>query len=231
MLRCFESAGILAATILVTGLPVRAEVSGKWIFRHDGNRFQGVITLEQTGSDIKGTWHTEIGKSEPDNEVLGRVERNTLHLTRMVEGENQTYFLTIATDGNRIDGIGFGWGIDGHTNLNMRRAGGTISPMTDISGRWTFRHIGDRFQGMITLKQSGSAVVGTWHTEIGKSEPDNEISGQVEGDTVYLRRSLGDEEQRYVLTISADGNRIDGFGYGWFLDHTNLNLTRTPSAR
>jgi hypothetical protein len=43
-----------------------------------------------------------------------------------------------------------------------------------------------------------------------------------------------------VLTLSADGNRLDGFGDGWFLSHTNLNMqrvaakassARTPSAQ
>lgn len=48
---------------------------------------------------------------------------------------------------------------------------------------------------------------------------------------MYLRRSLGDEEQQYVLKISPDANRIDGFGYGWFLDHTDLNLRRAPQKK
>jgi len=226
MLRFCVSAGIVAVTVLATGIPAHAEVTGRWIFRHEGNKFQGVITLQQTGPDVRGTWHTETGKSEPDNELLGRVERNILHLKRLVGAGSQTYFLAISPDGNRIDGIGFGWGIDGHLSLNMRKAGAAIAPIADISGRWTFRHDGDHFEGTITLKQSGAEVAGMWHTAAGKDEPDTELSGRAEGDTLYLRRSLMDEEQRYVLTISADGNRMEGFGYGWSLDHTNLDLTR-----
>lgn len=134
MLRLCVSVGVLVATLLGTGISAQADVTGKWIFRNVGNRFQGVITLKQTGSDVTGSWHTEIGKSEPDSEVEGRVERNSLHLRRLVASDSQTYFLLIATDGDRIDGIGFGWGIDGYTNLNMRKAGATLAPIADISG-------------------------------------------------------------------------------------------------
>jgi hypothetical protein len=232
MLRLSVLAGTVAATLLVAGLPARADVTGKWLFRHEGNKFQGAITLEQTGPDVRGTWHTEIGKSEPDTELVGRVERNILYLKRLFQGGSQTYVLAISPDGSRIDGIGFGWGFDGsHINLNMRKAGVTMAPIIDISGSWIFRHDADHFQGTIALKQSGAEVVGTWHTAAGGPEPDTEVSGQVEGDTLYLRRSLGDAEQRYVLTISADGNRIDGFGYLWLLNHTDLSLTRAPQKK
>src|SRR5579864_777011 len=101
----------------------------------------------------------------------------------------------------------------------------------DLSGTWSFTHFDDRFQGRIALRQSGSALQGTWHTSSGKSEPDTLVTGSVDGTAVTLRRSLGTNEQSYALALSADGNRLDGFGEGYFLHHTNLNMTRTGDAK
>jgi hypothetical protein len=101
----------------------------------------------------------------------------------------------------------------------------------DLSGTWSFTHFDDRFQGSIALRQSGSALQGTWHTSSGKSEPDTLVTGSVDGTAVTLRRSLGPNQQSYALTLSADGNRLDGFGEGYFLHHTNLNLTRSGDAK
>jgi hypothetical protein len=96
----------------------------------------------------------------------------------------------------------------------------------DLSGTWSFTHFDDRFKGSITLQQSGSTLQGTWHTGSGKSEPDTPVTGSVDGAAVTLRRSLGPNQQTYTLTLSADGNGLDGFGEGYFLHHTNLNMTR-----
>jgi hypothetical protein len=101
----------------------------------------------------------------------------------------------------------------------------------DLSGTWSFTHFDDRFQGEITLRQSGSTLQGTWHTSSGKSEPDTPVTGSVDGAAVTLRRSLGSNQQSYALTLSADGNRLDGFGEGFFLHHTNLNMTRSADAK
>ena len=101
----------------------------------------------------------------------------------------------------------------------------------DLSGTWSFTHFDDRFQGKITLGQSGSTLQGTWHTSSGKSEPDTLVTGSVDGTTVTLGRSLGPNEQSYALTLSADGNRLDGFGEGFFLHHTNLSMTRSGAAK
>jgi hypothetical protein len=103
--------------------------------------------------------------------------------------------------------------------------------LKDLSGIWSFTHFDDRFQGWIDLRQSGSALEGTWHTSSGKSEPDTLVTGSVDGTAVTLRRSLGSNEQNYALTLSADGNRLDGFGEGYFLHHTNLNMTRSGDAK
>jgi len=101
----------------------------------------------------------------------------------------------------------------------------------DLSGSWSFTHFDDRFQGWIDLRQSGSTLQGTWHTSSGKSEPDTQVTGSVDGTSITLKRSLGTNEQSYALTLSADGNRLDGFGEGYFLHHTNLNMTRSGDAK
>jgi hypothetical protein len=100
-----------------------------------------------------------------------------------------------------------------------------------LSGTWSFTHFDDRFQGWIALRQSGSTLEGTWHTSSGKSEPDTPVTGSVDGTAVTLKRVLGTNEQSYALTLSADGNRLDGFGEGYFLHHTNLNMTRRVDAK
>jgi hypothetical protein len=101
----------------------------------------------------------------------------------------------------------------------------------DLSGTWSFTHFDDRFQGWIALSQSGSTLQGTWHTSSGKSEADTLVIGSVDGSAVTLRRILGPNQQSYALTLSADGNRLDGFGEGYFLNHTNLNMKRSGDAK
>jgi hypothetical protein len=101
----------------------------------------------------------------------------------------------------------------------------------DLSGTWSFTHFDDRFQGWIALCQSGSTLQGTWHTSSGKSEPDTTVTGSVDGTAITLKRVLGENQQSYALTLSADGNRLDGFGEGYFLHHTNLNMTRSRDAK
>ena len=101
----------------------------------------------------------------------------------------------------------------------------------DLSGTWSFTHFDDRFQGSIILSQSGSTLQGTWHTSSGKSEPDTSVTGSVDGAAVTISRSLGSNQQSYSLTLSSDGNRLDGFGEGFFLHHTNLNMTRSGAAK
>lgn len=101
----------------------------------------------------------------------------------------------------------------------------------DLSGTWSFTTFDDRFQGWISLCQSGSTLQGAWHTSSGKSEPDTTVTGSVDGTAVTLKRVLGENQQSYTLTLSADGNRLDGFGEGYFLHHTNLNMTRGGNAK
>jgi len=103
-------------------------------------------------------------------------------------------------------------------------------PVVDLSGTWGFTHFDDRFQGWIVIHQSGNTFRGTWHTSRGKDEPDDQITGRIDGNTVTLWRFIGNNRQSYVLTLSADGNRLDGFGDGFFLNHTNLNMLRGAAS-
>lgn len=100
-----------------------------------------------------------------------------------------------------------------------------IKAASDLSGMWVFTHAEAHFQGTIVLRQTGSAITGTWHTSAGKSEPDSSLAGRIDGSTVTFTRSAGNN-QNFVLTLSADGKRLDGYGDGWFLNHTNLNMAR-----
>jgi hypothetical protein len=102
-----------------------------------------------------------------------------------------------------------------------------VEPRINISGTWAFTHFDGRFQGLIKLKESEWAVTGTWRTTKGKVEPDDQVVCVIEGRTVQLTRYIGRQfQQSYTLTLSDDGNRLDGFGEGYFLNHTNLNMQR-----
>jgi len=110
-------------------------------------------------------------------------------------------------------------------------ASAPFADAADLSGTWFFTHAEDRFRGTIILRQSGSAVTGTWHTALGKTEPDSPVAGQVSGNAVKFTRTMGNLEQNYTLVLSKDGQRLDGFGEGWGIIHANLNMQREgPSA-
>jgi hypothetical protein len=103
----------------------------------------------------------------------------------------------------------------------------------NLSGTWSFTHSEGRFLGTIEIHQSGPTFSGTWHTSAGKTEPDDPISGRIDGYTITMIRFVG-SNQTFVMTLSADGSRLDGFGNGFFLNHTNLNMQRvgaTPPSR
>src|SRR5580704_741288 len=85
----------------------------------------------------------------------------------------------------------------------------------DLSGTWGFTSAEDRFQGWVAIHQSGPTFRGTWHTSRGKSEPDDDVTGRVDGNTVTLWRFIGNNRQSFTLTVSEDGNRLDGFGDGF----------------
>jgi len=100
--------------------------------------------------------------------------------------------------------------------------------VTGVSGTWAFTHGEGRFQGVVELRQIGSAITGTWHTT-SRSESDSSVAGRIDGNTVTFIRYVG-SNQTFVLTLSADGSRLDGFGDGWFLNHTNLNMERAVAT-
>jgi hypothetical protein len=224
------------------------DLSGTWTFTHDSDQFRGWIVLHQSGDILRGTWHTSRGKSEPDTEVTGRVDGASVTLWRFIGDSRQIYSLTRSADGDRLDGFGDGFFLN-HTNLDMVRSRPPAASKTaaaqpvarkqpdaapaDISGRWIFTHDHDRFRGTILLSQQGSEITGTWHTGMGKTEPDTQVFGKIQGSTVTLWRFFDDAQQVFQLTLSPDRSRLDGFGDGFFLNHTNLNLLRTagPSGR
>jgi hypothetical protein len=252
----------IAATILsacVGSAQATTDLSGTWGFTHADDRFQGWVVLHQSGPTFRGTWHTSRGKSEPDDDITGRVDGNTVTLWRFIGDNRQSFVLTLSADGNHLDGFGDGFFLN-HTNLNMLRSrasaasptgsAATVRPAasaatvpkdrrdaaapapTDLSGLWGFTCANDRFQGTVTLRKDGSYFTGTWHTSKGKTEPDDAVSARVDGNTVTLWRFIGDQQQHFVLTLSTDGSRLDGYGDGFFLNHTNLNMLRAaePAA-
>jgi hypothetical protein len=246
MVRHCIAAMILSAC--VSFAQATSDLSGTWGFTHANDRFGGWVVLRPSGSTFQGTWHTSRGKSEPDDVVTARVDGNTVTLWRFIGNNKQSFVLTLSADGNRLDGFGDGFFLN-HTNLNMQRSAVSAAPPTapaatvrkdsrtttapiDLSGSWAFTHANDRFQGTVMLRQDGSEVTGTWHTSKGKSEPDDAVSARVDGNTVTLWRFIGNERQNFVLTLSADRSRLDGYGDGWFLNHTNLNMLRVvdPAA-
>jgi hypothetical protein len=216
-----------------------ADLSGTWGFTHMDDRFQGRVVIRQSGLTFTGTWHTSKGKVEPDDDVTGRVDGNIVTLWRFIGNNRQSFALTLSADGTRLDGFGDGFFLN-HTNLNMQRSGassvrkepsnGTAATPADLSGLWAFTHFNDRFQGTIRLRKEGTYFTGTWHTSKGKTEPDDGVSARVDGNTVTLWRFIGDAQQHFVLTLSADKSRLDGFGDGFFLNHTNLNMQRVVES-
>src|SRR5258708_38507257 len=97
----------------------------------------------------------------------------------------------------------------------------------DLSGIWSFTHFDDRFQGWVTLQQSGSTLQGTWHTSSGKSEPDTPVTGSVDGAAVKRFPSPRPTPQSEALTAFADGQPPAGFGGGFFF----LPTKAQPHAR
>jgi hypothetical protein len=96
----------------------------------------------------------------------------------------------------------------------------------DIAGTWSFTQ--DGTNGTIVLRQNGTELSGTWHTSV-KAEPDTLVAARVYGKTVMLTRAVGSEQQTYILTLSADGKRLDGFGQG-ALNHAHLLMVLVAAA-
>jgi hypothetical protein len=114
-------------------------------------------------------------------------------------------------------------------SLKNGRASETVP---GVAGTWTFTCVANRFRGTIVLRQAGSEVTGIWHTAFGKVEPDDQLAARIDGHIMYLTRAIANSnlEQKYVLTIYPDGNRIDGYGEGFGLNHSDLIMQRVPAA-
>src|SRR5258708_17602165 len=100
----------------------------------------------------------------------------------------------------------------------------------DLSGIWSFTHFDDRFQGWVTLQQSGSTLQGTWHTSSGKSEPDTPVTGSVDGAAVRLSRSLDPHHENHPLALSAGVDLRPRVIGGCFFLHTHLQLALERAA-
>ena len=96
----------------------------------------------------------------------------------------------------------------------------------NIAGTWSFTQGGAN--GTIVLGQNGTELSGTWHSS-AKAEPDTLVAAKVYGNTVMLTRAVGSEQQTYILTLSADGKRLDGFGQG-SLNHAQLIMVLVAAA-
>jgi len=212
----------VALMLSAFGAPPAPDLSGMWVFTHAGGRFLGRLLLQQAGASLTGTWHTDAGKIDTDQPVAAEVRGSTVYLTRFIGDQKQTYVLALSKDGSRLDGFGEGFFLS-HTNLNLHRS---LPPRANLTGEWYFWCAGNRFQGTIQFRQEDSAVAGTWHTETGKSERDSELTGWLDGDTLYLIRNAGGFQQQYVLTLSSDGTQLRGFGDGFGIQHANLDMRR-----
>jgi hypothetical protein len=84
------------------------DLSGTWAFTQGDNRSSGTIVLYQSGSELKGTWHTAGEKSASDTLVAARVLGTAVMLNRAVEGTQNSYILTQSSGGSRLEGVGQG---------------------------------------------------------------------------------------------------------------------------
>ena len=106
------------------------------------------------------------------------------------------------------------------------------STATDLTGTWYFEHCNNQHRGYIKLKQSGNLITGIWHTT-SKKDDDNPVVGRVYGNTVALRRYKiwGNNEQTFNLSILEGGKQLYGYGEGFFLNHSDLNMRRVSEQQ
>ena len=82
------------------------DLIGTWAFTQGDNRITGTVVLYQSGSELKGTWHTAGEKIASDTLVAARILGTTVVLNRAFEGGQNTYILTLSSGGNRLEGVG-----------------------------------------------------------------------------------------------------------------------------
>ena len=98
---------------------------------------------------------------------------------------------------------------------------------TDLTGTWYFEIDKNQHRGFIKLKQSGPIITGVWHTT-SKQEEDTPVVGRIYENRVVMRRSKvwGSHDQDFDLSIVNNGIQLYGYGEGFFLPHTDLNMRR-----
>ncbi len=94
----------------------------------------------------------------------------------------------------------------------------------NITGTWKFVCCSGKYWGEAELAQEGNKIQGQWYDLANKSG--GAISGSINGDRVLFSRANG--AQDYNVTLSADGNTMQGFFVG---NHdgsvgTEVTLTR-----
>jgi len=99
----------------------------------------------------------------------------------------------------------------------------------DLSGTWAFTRGDNRGSGTVVLYESGSELNGTWHTAAEKNDSDTLVAARLLGTTVILTRAVAQRQDTYILTLSGDGNRLEGFGQGP-LNHEKLSMVKTGPA-
>jgi choice-of-anchor C domain-containing protein len=108
-------------------------------------------------------------------------------------------------------------------------AAGAQSQRRNVTGLWAFTlktGFGVK-QGYVKLTQSGDELTGVYRTTVGeKGEQETEVEGRVLGDNVFFTRKTAFQGQTYTMVLSDDGNSMDGYGDGWFLNHSSTNMVR-----
>ncbi len=105
--------------------------------------------------------------------------------------------------------------------------GKTKSKIHNVAGTWNFALVGfmgEVFRGHVIMHQAGDKITGIYQTT-SRKEDQTEITGLVEGDTVFLKRFAGDG-QNYTLTLAPDGKHLEGPGRGWFVDNASMNMLK-----
>ena len=102
----------------------------------------------------------------------------------------------------------------------------------DLTGNWYFEIDHNQHRGYIRLQQSGTLITGVWHTT-SKQEEDTPVVGQIYGNRVVMRRSKvwGSHDQDFDLEILSNGIQLYGYGEGFFLHHTDLNMRRVSEPQ
>ena len=103
----------------------------------------------------------------------------------------------------------------------------------DLTGTWYYEINKNEHRGYIKLQQSGTVFNGIWHTT-SKQEEDTPVVGKIyDGKRVVMRRSKvwGSHDQDFDLSLANNGIQLYGYGEGFFLNHTDMNMRRVPEPR